>query len=42
MKIILKILLAAFAITFFVFLALYLFGFANLLIFSYNFLTSTD
>jgi len=42
MKLVKKIVLAASASLAFVFLAVYLFGFANMLIFFYNFITAID
>ena len=42
MRVVQKIALAVLAILAFVFLALYLFGFVNMLIFFYNFLTAID
>jgi len=42
MRLIQKTVLAVLAIIAFVFLAAYLFGFANMLIFFYNFVTAAD
>lgn len=42
MRFVQKIVLAVLAIIAFVFLAAYLFGFANMLVFFYNFITATD
>lgn len=42
MKRVQKIVLAVLAISAFVFLTAYLFGFVNMLIFFYNFLTAVD
>jgi len=42
MKLVQKIVLAVVAIPAFVFLAAYLFGFINILIFFYNFITAVD
>lgn len=42
MRFVKKIVLALLAILAFVFLAVYLFGFVNMLIFFYNFITAID
>ena len=42
MKLFSKMLLGTFAIIFFAFSAAYLFGFINMLIFFYNFITAID